>query len=57
MEERTKRGGWKARDEDSGVCGPIQNSQDVPTSHLAGDVVEVTVVYANEREAAFKWKH
>lgn len=51
LEERTKKGGWRARHEDSGKEMPIQNSTDVPENHQAGDIVQL-YVFSND---AYKW--
>ena len=53
LEEKTKKGGWKARHEDSGRSGYIVNSQDVPSDKQPGDVVEL-LVYSPE-EPSFLW--
>lgn len=55
LEERTKRGGWKARHEPSGLSGPIQNSDAVPAEKKPGDHVELLVAFASPRGIAFKW--
>lgn len=43
LEERTKKGGWRARDIKSGIDGPIQNSPEVPVTCNAGDEVDLVV--------------
>lgn len=55
LDERTKKGGWKARHEPSGLTGPIQNSGDVPATMNAGDRVEVVVAISKGAESAFKF--
>jgi CRISPR-associated protein Cmr6 len=55
LEEKTKKGGWKARHEPSGLSGPIQNSGDVPGEKSAGDKLTLIVASANEREIAFRY--
>ncbi len=55
LEERTKRGGWKARHEPSGLGGPIQNTRDVPADRKVGDMLKLIVASANERELAFRY--
>jgi CRISPR-associated protein Cmr6 len=55
LEEKTKKGGWKARHEPSGLSGPIQNSGDVPGDKSAGDTLTLIVASANEREIAFRY--
>jgi CRISPR-associated protein Cmr6 len=54
LEERTKKGGWKARHEPSGVAGPIQNSADVPAGAKPGDRLMLEVAPAAPREIAFR---
>jgi len=55
LEERTKRGGWRARHAPSGLSGPIQNSGDVPADRNAGDVLELIVASATERGIDFRY--
>jgi CRISPR-associated protein Cmr6 len=55
VDEKTKKGGWKAEHEPSGLSGPIQNSADVPGDKKAGDRVGLIVASANEREIAFRY--
>lgn len=55
LEERTKKGGWKARHEPSGLTGPIQNSGDVPSTMNTGDRVELVVAISKGAESAFKY--
>src|SRR5690606_20321350 len=43
LEERTRKGGWKARHEVSGLEGPIQNSAAVPADKKPGDRVTLIV--------------
>ncbi|ACJ00844.1 type III-B CRISPR module RAMP protein Cmr6 [Rhodospirillum centenum] len=43
LEEKTKKGGWKARYPQNGTVGPIQNTQDVPSNCKAGDEVELVI--------------
>jgi len=40
LEEKTKKGGWKARHEPSGLIGAIKNSDDVPPDKKPGDRIE-----------------
>lgn len=56
LEERTKRGGWKARHEPSGIEGPIENSDQVPSTAKAGERMTLIVasVAANGRTANFR---
>ncbi len=55
LEEKTKKGGWKARHDSSGLVGPIQNSGDVPGDKKPGDKVPLIVASANPREIAFRY--
>lgn len=54
---RTKKGGWKAKHEPSGLAGPVQNSADIPDDKKAGDTLALIVasVSANQREIAFRY--
>jgi CRISPR-associated protein Cmr6 len=54
LEERTKKGGWKARHEPSGLSGPIHNSQDVPPTATAGSRLTLVVASVSDREIAFR---
>lgn len=54
LEERTKKGGWKARHEPSGLAGPIQNSADVPATEKAGARLTLIVASVSAREIAFR---
>lgn len=55
LEERTKRGGWKAKHEPSGLSGPIQNSGSVPADKHAGDKLKLIVASVSDREIAFRY--
>lgn len=55
LEEKTKKGGWKAQIQGYSQVGPIQNSQEVPADKKPGDVVTLILASINEREAAFRW--
>jgi CRISPR-associated protein Cmr6 len=55
LEEKTKKGGWKAKHGPSGLSGPIQNTGDVPGDKKAGDNVTLIVASASEREIAFRY--
>jgi CRISPR-associated protein Cmr6 len=55
LEERTKKGGWKAVHEPSGLSGHIQNSGDVPATEKAGDRVTLVVASVSAREIAFRF--
>ncbi len=53
LEEKTKKGGWKARHVDSGCIGHIVNSEKVPGDKQPGDVVEL-LVHSPEKPS-FLW--
>lgn len=55
LEERTKKGGWRARHIATGIAGPVQNNSDVPEEKSAGDQVKLIVASANEQEIAFRY--
>jgi CRISPR-associated protein Cmr6 len=55
LEERTKRGGWRARHEPSSLAGPIQNTSDVPADKKAGDRLTLIVASVSAREIAFRF--
>jgi len=55
LEERTKKGGWKARHEGAGLEGPLQNSNEVPSDKKAGERVTVEVKIAKGKESAFRY--
>lgn len=55
LEERTKKGGWRAIHAPSGLSGPIQNSGDVPSDRTAGDTLELIVASATERGLDFRY--
>jgi len=55
LAERTKKGGWKARHDPSGLSGPIQNTEAVPPGMKPGDRVELIVASVNPREIAFRF--
>ena len=55
--EKTKKHGWKAKHETSGLQGPIQNTTAVPSDAEPGQRVNLVVasVNRNRREIAFRW--
>lgn len=55
LEEKTRKGGWRARHVATGITGPIQNSDDVPDEKKPGETVPLIVQSANEREIAFRY--
>ncbi len=54
LEEKTKKGGWKARHVDSGCIGHIVNSEKVPGDKQPGDEVELIVASASDL-MSFRW--
>lgn len=55
LEERTKKGGWKALHEASGLSGPIQNSQMVPSDKKPGDRVMLIVKIVKGADSGFEF--
>jgi CRISPR-associated protein Cmr6 len=55
QEQRTKRGGWRARHEPSGLAGPVQNSAIVPPEKKPGDRMVLIVKIAKGQESAFEY--
>lgn len=55
LEGRTKKGGWKALHEPSGLGGAIQNSNEVPADRKVGDTLKLIVASANATELAFRF--
>lgn len=55
LEERTRRGGWKARDPVSGLTGPIQSSGDIPSTAKPGDRLMLVVASVTPNEMAFRF--
>ena len=55
LDEKTKKGGWKARHEPSGLQGPIQNTAAVPGDSAPGSRVNLVVASINPRAIAFRW--
>ncbi len=55
LDERTRKGGWRARHAATGIAGPIQNTNDVPADKKPGQTVTLIVQSANEREISFRF--
>jgi len=55
LEERTRKGGWRAMHAPSGLSGPVQNNGDVPSDKTVGDVLELIVASATERSVDFRY--
>ncbi|MCG8554134.1 MAG: type III-B CRISPR module RAMP protein Cmr6 [Proteobacteria bacterium] len=55
LDERTKKGGWKALHEPTGLAGHIHNSGDVPADARPGDCLTLVVASVSAREIAFRF--
>jgi CRISPR-associated protein Cmr6 len=55
LDAKTRKGGWKAKHEPTGLSGPIQNSADVPDDLRPGNSLELIVASASKREIAFRY--
>lgn len=55
LEEKTSKGGWKAKDEATGWAGYIHNTADVPSDVGAGQRVELIVDIGKERDFRLLW--
>ncbi|MCY4151808.1 MAG: type III-B CRISPR module RAMP protein Cmr6 [Aestuariivita sp.] len=55
LEEKTKKGGWKAQELVSQITGNIQNYTDMPADLTPGDEVTLIVRIPNPKNAAFAW--
>ena len=55
LEEKTKKGGWKARHETTGLVGQIHNTADVPADKKPGDKLTLIVASANVHQIAFRY--
>lgn len=55
LEERTKKGGWKARHVETGLAGPIVNSDALSVNRAPGDRITLVVTSVGRREAAFRY--
>lgn len=61
LEEKTKKGGWKALHDDSGLRGVIQNSQEMPADCIPEQQVDLLVAFCKPDEPnesnriAFRW--
>lgn len=55
LDEKTRKGGWKAKLGPSGLAGPIQNSADVPGDKKPGDKLTLIVASVNPRDIAFRY--
>ena len=55
LEERTKKGGWRAEYPVSKLSGPIVNTGHVSGEQAAGDKVELIIHSLNKFEMMFRW--
>ncbi|MEZ0369783.1 MAG: hypothetical protein ACAI44_11920, partial [Candidatus Sericytochromatia bacterium] len=55
LEERTKKGGWRAEHAGSKLSGPLVNTGMVPGEQNAGDKVELIIHSLNKFEMMFRW--
>ncbi len=55
LEERTRKGGWKAKTVEGGIVGDIYNSGEVPPDAQPGLEAELVVRVANPANASFEW--
>ncbi|WP_169054428.1 type III-B CRISPR module RAMP protein Cmr6 [Nitratireductor sp. XY-223] len=55
LEDKTKKGGWKAREVETGLEGHIHNTGDVPSDSQPGDEVRLIVKSARLKDADFWW--
>jgi CRISPR-associated protein Cmr6 len=55
LEEKTKKGGWKARHEPSGLSGSVVNHDLIPADKNAGDKLMLVVHSVNPKEIQFKF--
>lgn len=55
LQERTRKGGWRARYPGSGQVGPVQNSGDVPADAKPGESSTLIVASVNETSIAFRY--
>lgn len=55
LEERTKKGGWRAEHAGNKLAGPLVNTGLVPGEHGPGDKVELIIHSLNKFEMMFRW--
>ncbi len=55
LEERTKKGGWRAQIKGHSQSGPIQNNDQVPADAKPGNTVRLVIASINDRDVQFKW--
>ena len=55
LEEKTSKGGWKAKDKATGWVGYIHNTADVPGDVNTGQLVGLIVDIGKERDFRLLW--
>jgi CRISPR-associated protein Cmr6 len=55
LNEKTKKGLWRAQIQGHSQIGEIQNSNLIPIDAKAGDVVKLNLAYINVDKVSFKW--
>lgn len=55
IDEKTKKGGWKARHPGTGLSGPIVNTAEVPADKQVGDNVQLVVASVSQAQIDFRW--
>lgn len=58
LEEKTKKGGWKARVKDvPNISGPITNTTEVPADKKSGDEIKLKIVAVNKEEGKSSFRY
>jgi CRISPR-associated protein Cmr6 len=55
LEEKTKKGGWRAQIKGYSQAGPIQNNDQVPADAKPGDTARLVIASINDSSVQFKW--
>lgn len=55
LEERTKKGGWRAENPSNKLAGPVVNTAMVPGDQNPGDKVQMIIHSLNKFEMMFRW--
>ncbi len=57
LEEKTKKGGWKAAVKDTPeICGPITNTADIPSDKNPGDEIKLKIVAVKGNQTSFRYE-
>ena len=56
LEEKTKKGGWKAKHIDTKLTGSMVDATNAPQDASVGQEVDLIVHYATDTTIMFKWK-